>query len=170
MVTQMGLKKLAMVLFISVVAFPSFGGEPQKWFQEQKINTNVFTINEGGYGFAELLVDKESCEEEVLLSFSSESIMMYAMKTNAELEILTINDTNVNVTYYGKNKLDVYFYSAKSAKGKDYILNQFATKRKVSVSLPNGETNVFSTSGFSKSRASIISECKKRKELKANAL
>ena len=53
---QMSFKKIAIVLFILMVAFPSFGGEPKKWVQEQKTNTNVFTINEGGYGFAELLV------------------------------------------------------------------------------------------------------------------
>ena len=63
MVMQVSLKNIAMVLFISMAAFPSFGGEPQKWVLEQKINTTVFTINEGGYGFAELLVERSPAKK-----------------------------------------------------------------------------------------------------------
>ena len=157
-------------IFMLFISLPALSDD--NWAQGTEVQNYVSQKNDdsktGVSGYARIYVDEESCKNLVLLNLRDVSGESFNFDT------LIINGTWVRVNEFGTDALGITYYKAASIEGQAFILNEFGTKKEVTVKTSDmNALTIFSATGFSKAlkaQTPIVKKCMEDRRSKANAL
>ncbi|MUL04224.1 hypothetical protein GNP89_18850 [Aliivibrio fischeri] len=143
-------------LLVSLLSCFSFNVLSEDWSLEK----DIIDATEG-YGLAQIYINKKSCLDDVILG-----LLVFK-----DVDVLSINNQNVRVQYFGRNNEGLPFYRASSSKGRLFIKNEFTQKLDVKVQVPGkSDLFTFSAKGYLEAKKEKVRTCIQNRNVLESAL